>query len=619
VRAVSLLPIFSFSLLIVRCSFINNPTGVRAFLSELTVRPRLEKIIVTFDTLYSKLASDSNHYTPICRLPDDLLLEIWDHLSLNDRLQIPAVSRRFRSVALASGRLWRFIDITPWVSPNKTDALLARAATADLHLYTKGMCSDRGMPYQGTVLWTNPTSISPAQLPIQRFGDALVRCTVLVASINSRPRASFMDLDQNISVTPGTLERTVPRLRSFWLTDIGDSRLIATPPIPFPLFGGHTHQLRHVQFVRFSPQWTDPLFSNLTYLRLIRPISRLSVPQMLGILKRCPNLHYLFLCRALSAQSDGEHLLPLVALPLLRHLSIVADSLQSIVSLIEQLHTSPYLRFGISSTTFLPLPVRCIREDTPWELNSKADELIISGAGFEGATCSVVSKKAGVMLAHFSLDLVLSSPRLATGRTALLVDPIRHSNLPFQSIKRLRFQGLFFGTGAIQQLVGLFPCLEVLEIVNFSVKDTPARVPISGLPLVGIPFWEIVGKELCPNLRELRIALSEYGRIEDLVQWLNYRNNLGYQPLEYVTVYADQPLGLDDEKRMGYLVENIQWRNRHPLFVFYRSGQVMKDGEGDQDQDEDPLAMETERAISVPQHAFPYLGEDPPDYFSIPE
>ena len=616
-RAVSLLPIFSFSLSIVRCSFINTPTGIRAFLSESIVRLRLEKIMMTFATLYSKLASDANHYTPIYRLPDDLLLAIWGHLSLNDRLHIPAVSRRFRSVALASGRLWKFINITPQVSPNKMDALLARAATADLHLYTKNMYSDAAEPYQGIMFWTNSKLKSP--LPIQWVGDALVRCTVLAASINSHPNADFMDTQQNISVTLETLERTAPRLRSLWLTDIVDSRSIATRPIPFPLFGGHAHQLRHVQFVHFSPQWTDPLFSNLTYLRLIRPISRLSVPQMLGILKRCPNLHYLFLRCVLSAQSDGEHLLPLVALPLLRHLSIVEDSLQSIVSLVEQLHTSPHLRFGVSSTTFFPLPVRCIREDTPWELNSKSDELIISGRGFEGATYSVVSKKAGVMLAHFCLDPAFSSPQPTTGRTALLVDPIRHSNLPFQSIKRLRFQGLFFDTGAIQQLVGLFPCLEVLEIVNFSVTDASVRVPRSGVPLVGVPFLEIVGKELCPNLRELRIALPEYERIEDLVQWLGYRNNLSYQPLKHVTVYADKPLGLDDEKRMRYLVENIQWRNRHPLFVFCGSGQVIKGGEGDQDQDEDPLAMETERAISVPQHAFPYLGEDPPDYFSVPE
>ena len=577
---------------------------------------RLQKILTTLTTLSGMLASDANQHIPLYSLPDDLLLEIWDHLSPYDRLHVPAVSQRFREVAFASRRLWKYINISNRVSTDKLGALLARTGTADLHLYTRDHGKETSKCVSARGIKRDRSF--PAQTSIQMVNCALVRCTVLAGTMDSRPCGRSKLATHPPSISLKTLECMAPRLRSLWITDVARTGSSATHQIPFPLFGGHTQLLLHVHFVYFSPRWNDPLYRNLTYLRLEKLLPQPSVSQMLGILKRCPNLEYLLLHSVFYVRSDGEQPLPSVALPFLRHLSIAEESPRNIISLIDQLHTNPCLRFGVSSIAFPALTMRCIREDAPWALISRADELIISGPGFEGSACSVIGKRAGTILAHFCLSFTLDSDH-----TALLIDSIQHSNLSFHSIKHLRFRGVFYDTEATQILIAMFPCLEVLETVDYALGNI-VLPSTDELPLTEVPLLEIVGKELCPNLRVLRITLAEDSEIEGLIQWLGHRNDLGYQPLRDATVYADQPLSLTDRKRMGHLVKNIQWRKRRPLLAFLDEvgsfvARLRRTRDNRNDQDEDPADAESERAMSVPLHGFPYLGEDLPDYFSIPE
>jgi F-box-like len=612
------------NLTLVRCPITNTPIGIQASVPESTVRMRIAKILTTFSTLYTKLANDANEYIPLYRLPDDLLLAIWEYLSPQERLHIPAVSRRFRDVALASHGLWRFISIAPKYSTNKLEALLARTGTAGLHLYTHDRGKETPNFSFGSVTGPKPDQPSSAQSRVKMVDDALVRCTALAASINSHSNGSFQFGGKFASIRLETLELRAPRLRSLWLIDVGNSSSNVIYPIPLPLFGGYTPQLLHVHFTHFSPRWNDPIFNNLTYLWLDGLMSRFSVFQMLNILKKCPNLEHLLLHSVLSAQI-GEDSLPSVALPSLRHLSIVEEASECIISLVDQLHTGPSLRFGFSSATFPAFTVRGTRQDAPWALISKADELIISGSGFEGSTFSVMSKQAGVILAHFCLSLTRSDQPPKPEHTALLVDSIRHSNFPFHSIKRLRFQGAFLGTGAIQELIILFPSLEVLETVDFSVKDAAMASGFNAWSLAEVQLdIKIVGKEMCPNLCELRTISSQYGKIDELIRWFDRRNDFGHRPLKHVTVYASQPLGLTNRKQMNRLVENIKWRKRPTRFIEGGSiifGQPANEAAtwDDSNPDEDPLVKESTRSESVPKNTAPYLGDHLPDYFGVPQ
>ena len=521
------------------------------------------------------------------------------------------VSRRFRDVALASHRLWRFIDISNGATTDKLEALLARTGETGLRLYAY---NDREETPEDD-LAREPAQSPSARPRMQILDDALVRCTVLAGTIQARPFRGFVMSAESPSLPLEILGCTAPRLRSLRLADVVHYGHSVTYEIPFPLFGGQTQQLLHVHFSYYAPQWDDPLYRNLTYLRLETLISQPSVSRILDILKGCPNLAHLFLRSVLAARSDNEQPLPSITLPFLRHLSLVQETSEYIIALIDQLHTNPCLRFGVSSKTLHGLTLRYFREDIPWALIPRADELIISAPGFEGSRWSVMSKQAGAILAHFCLDIGLDGE-------PILVDSIQQSNLLFDRIKRLRFQGVFYDPLTTQSLIALFPCLEVLDTVNFGAADDIVEIG-DEMQLAGPTMLGIVGKELCPNLRELRITLAEYNGIEDLIQWLGHRNDLGYQPLRHAAFYADQPLSLADRKRMDHLVENIQWRERRLLWVFrQRSGEIRVKAEtrhDRNDQDEDPMDREIERAISVPPTGALYLGEDSPDYFSIPE
>jgi hypothetical protein len=57
-------------------------------------------VAAVLDKLKCDLAGDANEYTPIYRLPDDILVEVWDWLSVDDRIGLTAISKRWRRVAL---------------------------------------------------------------------------------------------------------------------------------------------------------------------------------------------------------------------------------------------------------------------------------------------------------------------------------------------------------------------------------------------------------------------------------------------------------------------------------------------------------------------------------------
>jgi hypothetical protein len=117
-----------------RCRVVHTPAGVGALIPASTVRARYSKIYWTYNRIQSALASDSNEYLPFYRLHDDLMVEIWDYLNVCDRNNVAAVSRRFRSLALNTARLWRFINLDGSLCIPRIETLLKRAGVVPLHI-----------------------------------------------------------------------------------------------------------------------------------------------------------------------------------------------------------------------------------------------------------------------------------------------------------------------------------------------------------------------------------------------------------------------------------------------------------------------------------------------------
>ena len=74
----------------------HTPTGLRSDLTENVVRSRLAIVVAVLHKIKCVLAEDANECTPIYRLPDDILVEIWDWLSVNDRIELTTISKRWR-------------------------------------------------------------------------------------------------------------------------------------------------------------------------------------------------------------------------------------------------------------------------------------------------------------------------------------------------------------------------------------------------------------------------------------------------------------------------------------------------------------------------------------------
>ncbi|KAG8795768.1 hypothetical protein FRC17_008081 [Serendipita sp. 399] len=70
---------------------------------------------------------------------------------------------------------------------------------------------------------------------------------------------------------------------------------------PGTWFNGVTPNLRELDLAYIHAPWNDPIYSNLTRLRICLPDTRLKVSQLLRILRQCPSMEYLDLTECFSA------------------------------------------------------------------------------------------------------------------------------------------------------------------------------------------------------------------------------------------------------------------------------------------------------------------------------
>ncbi|KAG8815462.1 hypothetical protein FRC17_000703 [Serendipita sp. 399] len=84
-------------------------------------------------------------------------------------------------------------------------------------------------------------------------------------------------------------------------------REYSTKPIAW--FGGIFPNLRELDFAYIHAPWNDPIYSNLTSLRIFRPESRLKLSQLLRILRKCASIEYLDLTECFIRPQSSQQTL----------------------------------------------------------------------------------------------------------------------------------------------------------------------------------------------------------------------------------------------------------------------------------------------------------------------
>lgn len=253
---------------------------------------------------------------------DEVLIDIWTYTDLHDRFSISRVSNRWRQVALSATSLWTLMDLE-YNHVRRLRNLLQRSGSSPLHLVlsVKKYSNGRAGTFGSSV---NPPSLSfynhrklnlyddypQGSLFGQTSLASIPRLTSTYASFLSQKEFdgivtrsatldAFIGEGTRFYVTQKTLNLPMPYLKTLRLmaegTATGSQSFSFSPtltiePILFPMFGKETPSLREVYFENIHAQWGDPIYKNLTKLRLSHPIQRATVPQILRILESCPRI-----------------------------------------------------------------------------------------------------------------------------------------------------------------------------------------------------------------------------------------------------------------------------------------------------------------------------------------
>lgn len=557
-----------------RCQVSHTPLGIEASVPVATVRARYESVCGVLDRVRSTLAGDLNEYLPFYRLHDGLMVEIWDYLAVEDRVTLTAVSRRFRNVALNSAIMWRFIHVHSGANLKQIETLLARGDQAQLCIYVK----EQPYPRRASRSYITPYFYNYLSPP---FPSASVNSGTTDAVLAALPRATVLDavaykVNGPASVPPPhvinveSLTMTMPILTSLRLFETGYGfRGIAPQPIgqqppPHPpIFGGSTPSLRHLAVLDTTLEWSDPIYKNLTYLLIRRPLMRCSFPRLLDILRACPDLTYLGLD---SVIGTGDSFQRGISLPRLERLFVVDTDTYRISSFIEQLSTPAAVECDFISADWSLLIKRTLPAFSPLGRFALTQEVTIVSSSQYPFKWMIECRweERGAVRCHF--DSAASDQSININfeeQQSRLIDSLKDSVVPFEQVKTLVLRGNST-SGNVAQVAELFPSVETLRAGHLTLNPSPGQTGVQSI-------IDILSIEYCTQLQDIEVGATPHIVPSALITWLTARSasTSDCNGIKRVIVSSMQPLPKKSRTRIVAIVGEFKWKRATNLSPIY--------------------------------------------------
>jgi hypothetical protein len=590
-----------------RCKIVHTPMGVEALVPESIVRERYSKVYRTYNRIRGTLASDSNEYLPFYRLPDDLMIEIWDYLNVCDRHSVASVSRRFRSVAVNTARLWRFVNFSGSSCVPRIDTLLKRAGVAPLHIrVTDHQLSAIRPPLPppsprayhllpppppppplppppsllppGFYLPPAPSffhHITPTPSfytyvpPVPSFYPQLPRPQPILPnpSVETIFQAAVLDVvvaqkhqsAPNLEIPAVTLPmRKLRSLRLSLTTHYAHYPQSASIPVTKPFFGGHTPLLRHLAVIQFSLNWSDPIFRNLTYLLVRRPDAPVSGSLLVHILRSCPSLIYLGLEVAISPTGPDE-VSSSVELPALQRLYITDKDTWRINAILNHINAPNVLECDFTSADWGWFDNHPTLNSSPLNRIQATQDVILRATERFMYRWTIECRwgaKHAVRL-HFdpaAANYYTPGVRNEQLETTRFINTLQTSPIPFGQVRSLTLRGAF-RVETLMLIFGLFPAIESLS----SRGIYPPR--IAGAEYSGT-ILDILSVQYSPQLRAIDVGAWPVLAPLSLLMWLSARSapGGGCSRLNKVVVMSEQPLPSKMRSTIAAKLDRFLWR-----------------------------------------------------------
>ncbi|KDQ10102.1 hypothetical protein BOTBODRAFT_190709 [Botryobasidium botryosum FD-172 SS1] len=501
------------------------------------------------------LAARRNKLSPIHRLPDEILSDIFEFATGFDKywrptcvepLTLSQISMRWRDVALRTPRIWALVKSFNYflaelfVARSKTTPLRIQLECAN-EFWCRGKRVEKEELSPGLLRHKTLLQKGRDRRDILRLLDKL-----LIPQIH-RWESVRLRLEPTVDLEL-LLVSPAPLLEEFNYER--DKGTLASSPIPLPqdLFAGHAPRLRTLSLSRAHLPLSSLLYSRLYHLALQHITFNSSLEQFVHALRDSPSLLTLTLKNITFQDESSPRALTPISLPNLETMLVELDP--------ETLHNL-FASIILPSTSCLEIqdfrgdlgPLFAQLKDNLPSL-SNIRHLYISCC--EGLLFYVVgrAKTGGPRL--LDIAFVRRPDRaglLALVReTAQVVTPSLVETLSLQSIPEALFDPAFPTT------LDLFP-----EMSTLVLSDCP-------LPLLEALVLQATSR-LCPRLSDLR--LTTMGTIDStLVRLVQSRtkdveteDNINMARLARLTVYHDielEPSTVSDmEKRVELSITNI--------------------------------------------------------------
>jgi len=569
-----------------RCKFVHTPVGIEAFVPESIARERYGKFYRTFNRIRSTLASDCNEYLPFYRLHDDLMVEILCYLSIFDRHQIAAVSRRFRSIALNTAHLWTFINFGDFPSIPQIDTLLKRAGAAPLHMRV----NDQGLhPLRPPSSYQYPPTLPAIPLkPLSPPSDVITtipRAAVLDAVISQKeafPQSPTIPYPVGPKLKLAALTMPMPLLRSLRLSTILTHPLhvqSAPTQVTESLFGGQTPLLRHVAVIQCNLNWFDPAFGNLTYLLIRRPNTPPDISLLVLVLRASPALTYLGLESAF-APVKPDTMAPTVELPALQRLYITDKDTQRITFILGHINAPNVLECDFTSADSSWFDSQSPMECSPFSHLRATQEVTLTVTENYTNHSIIECRWSAKHAVRFHHDPTVMNyyPTAATiGRNyedqmTRPLDTLHGFSILFGQVRSLTLRGSFIAT-RLSHIFSLFPAIERLSTRYLS----PPRIYGVGN---GTTIFDILSIAHCPQLRAIDLGTWPEPCPSTLLRWISARagGEGGCSKLDEVVVTSEKPLPFEARSRIVSMLDRFLWRKftvpkpSHGLYMYHPSG-----------------------------------------------